>query len=358
MTSLLRYLPSFLPRSSSRAHTCTIRFVSSAAARLKFEELDKTYLDDNQDKRSSRYRLQGMDGVPTANLALIKDFVKNAKYLEGWDVFMSIPSPNAFECTAVLNLCARASWPDRAIDLWAKMPVTSKDVVAYSAMIDLYARCRRPNAAESLFLEMESAEEVTPNLITYTSMISALGNAGRPDKAMVYFQRIPPDLLSQASGSAKQRVYNILMSGFARSGNYAKTREIFIDMTSNGVETNITHFNTILTSCAKDANSDLAQGVFDLISKYNLSPSLQTWTILLSCNRYNLARCLDIISHIRNAGLAPSGLTLLELLSAHVLAQDWSGAKQLIGDLDKFGGWRDSTKLRRLTAEVEQATRA
>merc|ERR1712194_513462 len=119
--------------------------------------------------------------------ARIKEYAKTADYEQGWEFFLTIESPNAFDYTAALNLCARAAWFKRAVDLWDKMPVTSKDVVAYSSMIDVYARCRRADAAESLFQEMEQANEVTPNLITYTSMINACGMAGQPEKALDYF---------------------------------------------------------------------------------------------------------------------------------------------------------------------------
>merc|ERR1712032_1113395 len=137
---------------------------------------------------------------------------------------------------------------------------------------------------------------------------------------------------------------------------YAKTRELFMHMAERGFKPNLAHFNILLTSCIKNSLTDVAQGVFDLIYKYQLTPSVGTWTALLSCNRHDLSRCLEIMQEMHQNGVGPSGLTYLELLEAHVLAEDFRGARALLGKPDQFNHWQDVSKFQRLRQQVEYAS--
>jgi len=281
----------------------------------------------------------------------ISRFTKTGDYEAGMKLFKTIEDPNMVLYCAALNLCAKASWLDEARELWATMPSSAKDVVAYSTMINVCARCKAMREAERLFEEMR-ANGVSPNIVTYNSMVNAYGMTGQPDKAKAIFDGIPSDMLSSASGSNQQVTFLSLMSAYARVGDYAAAREVFTQMTSSGVPPNRNHFNALLTACARDGLAETAQDIFDLMPKYGVPPATDSWTALLSCHRHNLQRCQQIVSQMHASDVTFTGLTYQELLRAHVLAKDGNGARELAKDLGKFGHWKDMTITRSLLKQA------
>merc|ERR1711920_876715 len=104
------------------------------------------------------------------------------------------------------------------------------------------------------------------------------------------------------------------MSAFARVGDYAKTRELFVEMATTGTPPSNMHVNALLTSCAKGPDAATAQAIFDMLSSWNLQPRIEEYAILLSCHRYDLPRCQQIIADMRQANLEPTWICFKQLL--------------------------------------------
>merc|ERR1711918_283798 len=111
---------------------------------------------------------------------------------------------------------------------------------------------------------------------------------------MAFFRSIPKATMGQASVENKQVAHQSAMMVLARAGDYAQARQIFIEMTSQGIPALNTHFSALLIACAPGCHSDVARGIFDLMPQYNVKPDVANWTTLLSYHRENLSECLRI----------------------------------------------------------------
>ncbi|CAE8615231.1 unnamed protein product [Polarella glacialis] len=342
---------------SFRWQLCGLRRVTVLSAQLKREEatklgINREYLLEKPEKRMTREAPVELQDDLRSLTSQISRYAKSGEYEKGMEVFEAIENPGTITYCAALDLCAKAAWFDRAQVLWAKMAASTKNVVAYSTMIHICARCTSPLEAERLFEEMK-ANGIPPNIITFNSMINVFAMSKQPEKAMQSFQSIPADMFSMASLGNQQTSFLTLMTSYARAGDYATTRELFVQMTTQGIKANNAHFNALLAACAKDGLAEIAQATFDLMKDYSLTPNTDNWTILMTCHRNNLQRCKEILQEMQLVDCQVSGMTYQELLKAHVLARDGKGAKELVEDLEKFGKWQNHSVMQRLLKKVQ-----
>merc|ERR1712129_54726 len=128
----------------------------------------------------------------------------------------------------------------------------------------------------------------------------------------------------------KQVMYTSVMTAFARSGDYATTREIFIEMASEGLQATHTHYNALMAACASHCYAEIASQVFEMMKQKGLDPRIEDYTILISCCRKDLDRCCELMAQMRHANLQPLQRTYQEMLQAYIIAKDVAGAKALV----------------------------
>merc|ERR1719201_1069241 len=158
-----------------------------------------------------------------------------------------------------------------------------KDVVSYNTMIGLCGSAKEMSVAETLWQEMLQ-KNMQPNLLVYTSMIKAYGQSGYVDKALTTLESM------RAHCAPDAFTYAAAMSAVARTGDYSRTRELFVEMTSAGIAPSHHHFNSLLTSCASVGDASTAEAIFRLLPSYNLKPRVEDFTTLLACCRFDLER--------------------------------------------------------------------
>lgn len=347
------------PRTFSLLTLHAKRSVSFAMAQLKRQERQNLNVSrdfvNRDDMRRSRPQLSDADISPEAKAAAKKigRLVKAGQFGDAWPLFQSMDPKGVIEYNVGLNLCARAGWLEQAEALWAEMSDDFKNVVSYTTMMKVYGNLKRVHDAEKLYEEMNS-KAVTPNIITYNTLIQAYGMTSVADKARSTFESIPEAVFEEAGSPNREASYATVMFAYARQGDYASTRELFMDMTSKGIPPSRSHFNALIVSCAKDGLAETARAVFEMLPHYDILPEVDTWTALMSCHRNDLEQCKRILDEMLQAGVSPSGMTYQELLDAHVRAGDGPGAREMLKDMSKFGPWADARVTLRLISEASR----
>eukprot|EP00404_Azadinium_spinosum_P012051 CAMPEP_0180518074 /NCGR_PEP_ID=MMETSP1036_2-20121128/54889_1 /TAXON_ID=632150 /ORGANISM="Azadinium spinosum, Strain 3D9" /LENGTH=332 /DNA_ID=CAMNT_0022530179 /DNA_START=42 /DNA_END=1037 /DNA_ORIENTATION=+ len=330
MSQILRDPRRHFPAQHLVAALSTVRSQQNKLKeRLTMPPLSQHFRPGNADKVRLREQSHSRPASLNEATVQVKQFTKWNEFDKGWAAYKAVEDPDAALHCAALNLCARALWWNEAWQIWESLPQKWRSVISYTTMIDVCARCKRPSEAECLFEEMRSSE-LEPNLITYTVLMKAFSMSEQPSKALEAFDAMRP-LLTGSSVNGRQIAYQVVMAAFARAGDYAKkTRELFIEMTSKGVPADRGHFNSLMAACASAGDASTATAIFDHMVSSGLAPDVQSYTVLISCCRYDLNRCMEIRKSMQQAGIVPTGTTFQELLEAHILARDSSGARALL----------------------------
>lgn len=243
---------------------------------------------------------------------------------------------------AVLHACRRAYRWDHALDVWNSMDC--RDLISYTTMLSCCAFALQSGTAERIWEEMRQ-HGLTPNLITYTTMVDVYSACGNCSKALQLFAELKS--VCQPDAFA----FLTVMSACARVGNYGGARELFMEMTEVGIAPSAAHFNTLIVSCAAERNAETAEAILRTMPHYGVRPRSEDYTALLSCCLDSVQRCRALLQEMRDAGLRITKFTLQEVASAEMQAGEKERARAVIREAIQKGAW-PTPKLRRFAAEL------
>ncbi|XP_057826485.2 pentatricopeptide repeat-containing protein At1g09410, mitochondrial-like [Cryptomeria japonica] len=186
------------------------------------------------------------------------------------DMQQTSVQPNQFTFASILPACAKIG------DLKQGMVVHQSimengfmsDVLAVSALIDMYSKCGSIRKARELFDKMPQR-----NVVSWNSMIAGYAQYGILDEASRLFKEMPrQDVVSWnalITGYAQNGVFdeaarlfnempqrnvvswNAMIAGYAQNGFVEKAFETFKQMQLAGLHPNSTTFASVLPACAK-----------------------------------------------------------------------------------------------------------
>ncbi|KAF2292851.1 hypothetical protein GH714_029328 [Hevea brasiliensis] len=187
-------------------------------------------------------------------------------------------------------------------------------VISYSTIIQFYCcRCDFCKVYE-LLDEMEAALGSTPNVVTYTSVMSALAKSEKYEEALEIAQRMrlvgcKPDAL----------FYNSLIHSLGRAGRPQEAVRIFEEeMPSTGIPPNTSTYNSMIAMLCHQAQELKALNLLnEMETSMICKPDVQTYYPLLkSCFRTGkidslLRQLLDDMVKKHHLSLDKSAYTLL-----------------------------------------------
>lgn len=166
-----------------------------------------------------------------------------------------VPRQMAF--TSLMQMAGKLKQADKAVAIFEAMKDLSQSLdikpntFSYTALISALARVGEWRQAEEYFAEMKHKsvddEEVRPNRVTFSSMISVYEKANKFDMAIETFEEqiaagIEPDLITYAS----------VLNACIRSGNLAMVLKMLESMHSQGIVGPQQLYHNILAACTKE----------------------------------------------------------------------------------------------------------
>ncbi|XP_042516988.1 putative pentatricopeptide repeat-containing protein At1g03510 [Macadamia integrifolia] len=129
--------------------------------------------------------------------------------------------------------------------------MTTRDVVAWSAMISAYALHGKAETALAIFRQMELAR-VRPDGITFLGVFKACSHAGLTNEALEYFERMRTDYGVEVSSDH----YSCLIDVLSRAGRLYEAYEVIKEMP---VKATAKAWGAILGACRTYGEVELAK---------------------------------------------------------------------------------------------------
>jgi pentatricopeptide repeat protein len=150
--------------------------------------------------------------------------------------------PDVFVESALIDMYARCGRLEFARQVFDKM--RHRDLVAWNAMIAVYAKNGRTPEAVEAFQEMQLAG-FKPDLITWNALISGYSHVGNTDEALKLFNQM------QLEGSAPDIVsWTALITGYVQNSRCIEALKLFSQMQQAGFKPNSITIASILPACA------------------------------------------------------------------------------------------------------------
>ena len=121
----------------------------------------------------------GKAGRPDAGETILREMLGSGS----WDMEALGVAPSAITFAAAADGWAALGHPERVRSLFARAAScnVALDEVCFGTLIKAYARARNPGAAQAVLLQDMPKAGVTPNLVCWSTAVSAWCTAGQPD---------------------------------------------------------------------------------------------------------------------------------------------------------------------------------
>ncbi|KAI3910577.1 hypothetical protein MKW98_027859 [Papaver atlanticum] len=158
---------------------------------------------------------------------------------------------NIFMVTALINMYCKCGSVNYALNVFDQTP--KGDVAAWNAMIGCYGKHGMVAAAIKLFERMQK-ENVQPNQVTFTSVLSACSHGGLVEKGLEIFL----DMKEMSGIELSQEHLACMIDILGRSGRLTEAYQLVKGM---GEEINESVIGAFLNGCKIHGRSDLAMGM-------------------------------------------------------------------------------------------------
>ncbi|KAG0502919.1 hypothetical protein HPP92_002991 [Vanilla planifolia] len=220
--------------------------------------------------------------------------------------------PNAVTLASVLLACSHLGVLQlgRSIHGYIQRREVELDTVAYTALLDMYAKCGSIQTASKVFDQMP-----TRNVFTWSAMIGGLGIHGAVSRALDLF-----DQMKSKNMLPNSVTFVSLLSSCSHSGKVKEGREYFSSMTRDyGITATNEHY-----SCMVDllGRAGFIEEAVVLIEQMPMQPAPTVWGALLGACRIH--QRLELAEQVANK------IFVLErdLAGTHVLLSNIYGASE------------------------------
>ncbi|XP_078437425.1 pentatricopeptide repeat-containing protein At4g21300-like [Wolffia australiana] len=230
----------------------------------------------------------------------------------------------AYDCTSVssgLAACANVSALHHGREIHGQMlrrGGSVSDVFAESALVDMYAKSGDLNAARQMFDRMG-----TKNEVSWNSIIAAYGSHGHLREACLLFER-----MVEAGYQPDHVTFLSLLSACGHAGRVSEGFEIFQRMNGEfSISPRMEHY-----ACMVDlfGRAGKLHDALDLIKAMPFPADSGVWGALLGASRvHGAAEIAELASHhLLKLDPCNSGYYIL-MANVHAVAGRWEGARRL-----------------------------
>ncbi|XP_072956761.1 pentatricopeptide repeat-containing protein At1g74750-like [Typha angustifolia] len=203
-------------------------------------------------------------------------------------------SPDTFTYSAMVNCLGKGGHLAAAYKLFCEMIDHGcvPNLVTYNIMIALQAKARNYSSVVNLYRDMQAAG-FRPDKITYSIVMDVLGRCGRLDEAEAVFVEMKRDWVPD------EPVYGLLVDLWGKAGNVDKAQAWYQAMLDSDLRPNVPTSNSLLSAFLKVHRFADAYNVLQNMLHLGLFPSLQTYTLLLSCcteNSPQMGLCCQLMA--------------------------------------------------------------
>lgn len=308
---------------------------------------------------------------PDKALSILRDCLRNHG---------AFPSSLTF-CSLIYRFVAKGEM-DNAIEVLEMM--TNKKVnypfdnFVTSAVISGFCRIGKPELALGFFETAVESGALVPNLVTYTTLVSALCQLGKVDEVKDLVRRLEDegfefdcvfysnwihgylkggalmDALMQdrkmvENGINRDAVgYSILIDGLSKEGNVEKAFGLLGKMIKEGIEPNLITFTAIMRGLCKKGKLEEAFALFDRVLSTGIEVDELLYATLMDgiCRKGYLNRAFSLLGDMEQRGIKPSILTYNTLTNGLCRAGRVSEAdefsKGVLGDVVTYSTLLDS----------------
>ncbi|XP_068483566.1 pentatricopeptide repeat-containing protein At4g08210 [Phaseolus vulgaris] len=240
--------------------------------------------------------------------------IKHAKSLHSHIIKLGLFS-HVFLLNNIISVYAKCSQFDDARTLFDDMP--HRNIISYTTMVSAFTNSGRPQDALTLYNHMLESKTVQPNQFLYSAVLKACGVAGDVELGKLVHRRV-----YQARLEYDTVLMNALMDMYVKCRRLGDANRVFYDMPCK----NSTSWNTLILGHAKQGLMKDALDLFDQMPE----PDLVSWnSIIAGLADTSSFQALQFVSMMHMKGLKLDAFTFPCALKACSLLGKLTAGRQI-----------------------------
>ena len=237
--------------------------------------------------------------------------------------------PNIIIHNTALAACEKGSQWTVALQLFSSLPRATADLVTYNSLITAMGRALRWSCALRLQQTLQEAL-LEPDRITFNAAMSACSRAGRWETAL--------DLLAdmlQTGPVPSLADFNVVISALGDAGQWEHAQQLLSVAVTAALDADVVTYTSLISALSIGKRWESALSLLVATVEKSLQPQLRSYNVALSALRRAHAwhNCLRLAAGASAAGLHPDIITQNELLRASARAGQWQLVHSLLRGL-------------------------
>ena len=236
----------------------------------------------NLDKALEMYSKMKRENIDISNVTygcLINACIKNDNLSKAFSLYEELKE-NGYEMNTILYTTLIKAYTktknlNKVIEIFERMKNTKNlpNNITYNSVIDCCLKCNNYQLAEKFFNEMTHSKTITPDLITYSTLIKGSIRNRNFKKAMDYFTSM------QAKKILPDDVFlNSLLDGCEKLKQYEKALDIFESIKTLGVEPTMMSYSIMMKILGKLGDFEYSKYLMNEVKRKNANISLIIFT--------------------------------------------------------------------------------
>ncbi|KAK7353152.1 hypothetical protein VNO80_18592 [Phaseolus coccineus] len=240
--------------------------------------------------------------------------IKHAKSLHSHIIKLGLFN-HVFLLNNIISVYAKCSQFDDARTLFDDMP--HRNIISYTTMVSAFTNSGRPQDALTVYNHMLESKTVQPNQFLYSAVLKACGVAGDVELGKLVHRRV-----YQARLEYDTVLMNALMDMYVKCRSLGDANRVFYDMPCK----NSTSWNTLILGHAKQGLMKDALDLFDQMPE----PDLVSWnSIITGLADTSSFQALQFVSMMHMKGLKLDAFTFPCALKACSLLGKLTAGRQI-----------------------------
>ena len=215
-------------------------------------------------------------------------------------------SLNAISYVCILKICGNLGYVDKGISIHAEIAKKGleKEVLLGSSLVDIYAKCGLVGEAEDIFSKLP-----VRNLLTWNVLISGWCEHGHGEKALGCYDRL------QLEGLSPNIITFVsVLKASGSIGATMKASQIYVEVSTKGLESEGLISNTLIDTYAKCGMLVEAKVIFDRLP----CADVVSWTTLITGYGQlgESGIVFELCDRMIEVGTEPNTDTLVTILNA------------------------------------------
>ena len=237
--------------------------------------------------------------------------------------------PNMIIQNTALAACEKGSQWTVALQLFSGLPRATADLVTYNSLITAMGRAIRWSCALRLQQTLREAL-LEPDRITFNAAMTACSRAGRWESAL--------NLLAEMlrTGPVPSLAdFNVMISALGDAGQWEHAQQLLSVAVAASLDADIVTYTSLISALSIGKRWESALSLLAATVEKSLQPQLRSYNVALSALRraHAWSNCLQLAAGAAAAGLHPDIITRNELLRASARTGQWQLVHSLLRGL-------------------------